>query len=662
MSNLGISYLNRNFDDYKKALQEYVKRYYPQIANDFNDASIGSWLIELAAAIGDNLGYYIDKTYAETNIESAEQRSSIYDIARNYGLKVPGPKASVAEVEFTCVLPASSENGNSSSTLPVPAMELAPVIKKGTKVSTRSQVFEVMEDVDFSKEINSYGVGDRIIEPIPSTGKYKITKNKVVVSAGESKVYKQVISSNDIVPFMELVLPDTDVMCVESIIFKEGDDFKSDPSVSEFMTPLEINNDNGKVTYRFFEVDSLAEQYRWGDDVDTNVEGNQANPPAKEYMYGFYDDITGKYVPVTSITKGKWVPLTQKFITEFTDNGYIKIIFGSGEEAGTTGYDNDSDFAKYQISRMVRNNFLGVLPPANSTMYVLYRVGGGAASNVAAGTITNISYLNIEIGNGDYACSREMREKMADVKNSITVTNPNPSVSGKDAPTVDEIRNMIKYNSAAQERCVTVKDYENRIAKLPPRYGSPFRVSVIEENNKVKVFMLGLDHNGRLSAIFPEMLIRNITEYLSKYRSINDYVSIEAGEIIHLSFEVEIFVDKNYNSADVAYNVINTIKDYMDVNKHQLGEDIFVGDIERQVSSVDGVLNLIKMEVYNLYSDGSVNPDYSSSRIAQNVTEESAGRSKVLLEDTYYVLNSNVDSMFEILNPENDIKVKMIAR
>lgn len=656
MSNNKISYLNRTFDDYREALLEYVRRYYPKIADDFNDASVGSWFIDLVAAVADNLSYYIDKTYAETNLDTASQRSSVFNIARSNGLKVPGPKGAMAEVEFSCIVPTYENAENSQSGLGAPNKKYLPIIKKGTKVSSRNQVFEVMEDINFNEQFGS----SRTV--VPQNGnKYKVTKTGVVV-AGESKIYKQEILANDITPFMEIVIPDSNAMNIESIIFKDGADYKIEPTIGEFMDNRETYTVGNGTTYRFFEVDSLVEQYRWGD--ETTLVGNQAAPQPVSHTYGFYDNITGRYVPSATITRGKWYPLKQKFITEFTDNGYLKIIFGAGESAGQsdTLYDKDTDFAKYQISKMIYNDFLGVLPKAGTTMYVLYRTGGGAASNVAAGAISNIQYLNVEIGEGNYACSAEERKIISDVKNSISVTNPNPSVSGKDAPTVEEIKAMIKYNSAAQGRCITIKDYENRIAMLPPKYGSPYRVSAIEENNKVKLFMLGLDYNGKLSAMLPEVLIRNITDYLSKYRAINDYVVIEAGEVVHLSFNVEIFVDKNYNAGDVAYNVIETIKNYMDIRNHQLGEDIFVGDIERAISSVDGVLNLIDFTVYNIYRDGTTNYDYSSSRIAQSVEEIEQGRSRVLLEDTNYVLNSNVNSMFEINHPESDIKVKMIAR
>ena len=48
----------------------------------------------------------------------------------------------------------------------------------------------------------------------------------------------------------------------------------------------------------------------------------------------------------------------------------------------------------------------------------------------------------------------------------------------------------IKYHKSAQERCVTVKDYIDRILLLPSKYGTPFRVGVAEENNKIVVAVL----------------------------------------------------------------------------------------------------------------------------------------------------------------------------
>jgi hypothetical protein len=115
----GISYLNRTFYDYRNSLMDYTKQYYPELEDEFNDASIGSWLLDVVSNIGDNLSYHIDRVYQETNIDSANEKSSVYALARNNGFKIPGPKASIAEVVFSCELPVNgSTNGSSEMCTP----------------------------------------------------------------------------------------------------------------------------------------------------------------------------------------------------------------------------------------------------------------------------------------------------------------------------------------------------------------------------------------------------------------------------------------------------------------------------------------------------------------------------------------------------------------
>jgi len=663
MSEKKISYLNRTFDDYRESLLEYVKTYYPNIADKFDDASIGSWLIDLVASIGDNLSFHIDRVYNETNIESAKEKSSVMSIARTNGLKVPGPRPSIASEVFSCYVPVVTTIYNSSSSMPMPNKAYAPIIKRGTKLSSGSQFFEVLEDIDFNELFNNDMIIDESVIPeTDQNGKiirYKLQKEGVVYG-GETKIYKQILTNGDIKPFMEIVLPEKDIIGVESIIFKDGTNYNSDPTMEEFMNQNEFvpasDSPAGVDTYRFFEVNSLTEQYRWGDDVVTGKGSNDNIGKPTSFTYGFLDGET--VVPVYAVTKGKWMPLTQKFITEYTDNGYLKVIFGCGESAGeTVNYDKASDFSKHQISRMIKNNFMGKLPKGGMAMYVQYRVGGGAASNVAVGKINQISYLNAEIGK--CISSNKDVKIISAVKESIRCTNNTPSITGKDAPTVDEIRNMIKYNSGAKERCVVVKDYINRVNMMPSRYGTPFRINGIEINNKIMIYLIGIDQDGKLSDLIPEQMAINIENYLSLYRSINDFVEIKAGRVVNVSFEVDLYIDKNYNASDVMKKVITTIKDYMDINKHELGEDIYIGDIEKEISKVDGVINLIDLRVYNEYGSA-----YSSTRTSQPTSDViiQENRSQIDLDESDYILSSDADEMFEIKYPESDIRIKAKQR
>lgn len=651
-----ISYLNRTFNDYKNSLLDFTKQYYPDLEDEFNDASVGSWLLDVVANVGDNLSYHIDRVFQETNINSAKEKSSVYALARNNGVKIPGPKASTTEVIFTCEIPVSN---NDATQMKSPNFKYAPIIKRGTKVSSGDQIFEVMEDVDFAEQFNKNGISNRTIVPKSDSNnrliRYVITKS-AIVSAGETKIYTKTITRDEIVPFMSFIIPDTNVMNVESIIFKDGTVHNNTPTMNEFFYPNETNygtDDCGETVMlqRFFEVDYLAQQYKWGDKVNGGaiiVEKRNS-------------DETCDY----SIAQGTWVPLRQKFITEYTDKGYLKIIFGSGNvflEKDT--YDSVQIDNKAIISHMVNNDGLGILPKPNTTMYVMYRKGGGASSNVAQDAITNISHL-IMLPRG------ENLTEVNNVRRSLTVTNPVAAISGRDMPSIDEIKYLIKYNNGAQGRCVTLKDYHDRISKLPPRYGCPFRYGVTEENNKVMIYVLGLDSKGKLTSVLPDVLKDNMVNYLSEYKMLNDYIEIKSGRIINLQFEITIFVDKNYNTSNVVTDVINCVKNYMDINRLQMGDDIFVGDIEKEISKVDGVANLSKLNVYNIFGNG-----YSSDKILQSIKsfsdtcsngEESDNgsddnRNCIDLDASNKMLFTENDTMFEIRSPEKDIICRVIQR
>lgn len=661
-----ISYLNRNFNDYRESLIDFTKQYYPTMTDNFNDASIGSWLLDIVAGVSDNLSFLADRVYQEVSVNSAQQMLSLMNLARSKGLKVPGPKASVAEVVISCVLPVNTTAQNAVATLRSPSWEYAPFLRKGMQFSSGKYIFELMEDVDFANQFNVHGYSDRTITTNRNSNgtivSYNITKRGIVVS-GESKIYRKVIKEADIKPFMEVVIPDSNVMNVESIIFKDGTDYLSDPDVLEFnfleeFTPAENNKYGNVDVYRFFEVDSLADPSRWG--AVTQSDGNP-----EIYQYAYYTEDGA--IPSYSITKGEWKPLQQKFITEFTDKGYLKVIFGAGTPEGQNiDFSNASSFAKYQISKMINNDGLGVLPKAGMTMFIRYRAGGGAESNVAEGAInTIVSYNNVTIG--CRTSEQEVDSNMVDmVRRSLTVSNTTPSLSGKDMPSEAEVRNLIKYNNGAQNRCVTIKDYYERILKLPPEYGTPFRVGVKEENNKIKINLLGLDPDRHLSALLPDFLVNNMTAYLSEYKMINDYVEIFAGKIINLSFEAELFIGKEYNKTNVVRNVINTISDYMDINKHHMGENIYMGDIIKEIMKVEGVLNVKDLRVYNETGTGysSTNspiPTYYPNALCGDPSDEeqnnSSTRRRLDLESTEGVLYADTDSMFEIKYPSVDIRI-----
>lgn len=670
-----LSYLNRNFDDYRQSIIDITRQYYPDVFENLNDASVGAWLIDILSDIGDNLNYHIDRNVQETYLDSSKEFTSIQNIARTNGLRIPYKKAALVEIELSCRLPLYQQGSEGDGDM-MADETYCPYVKRGTLFSNGTTTFELVHNIDFKEQFNEDGLSDRQIVPNRDSNGTIISytyKKLAIASASQTRVMKKIVSSNEITPFMEVMINDSNVLGVDSIIVKDGTNINTDPQFNEFFIDEETYNDNsGKPVDRFFEVDNLIDQYRFGYVIEDGENGKY-NPEWSEEEVAEIKDEQGAVIDTVvlrKIAKGKWKRLKNKFITEYTDDWKLKVIFGAGirNEYGDIPQDAKK-FTQYQMSRMLANDYMGVLPKSESTMYILYRIGGGEISNIAAGTLTNIISLNIEIeGNPeDSLCS----EKIRDVRKSMAVTNTTPSYGGKNEPTTEEIRYMIKYNASSQNRCVTLKDYISRISKIPAKFGCPFRHNAIEENNKIVIYTLGLDYEGHLTNFLSETVADNIKNYLSQYRMINDFVEIKSGKIINLAFRLTVYLDKSYDKSEVTKRIIDLVYDYMDIRKHLMGDDIFVGDLEKEISKLDGVINLVKMRIFNKVGEG-----YSTDRSTQQLVNVSdcdfeeldaydrqiENQNEINLEKSDYMLFSEADSMFEIKYKNRDIEVIVKTR
>ncbi len=243
MANNRISYTVRDYEGIRVELQNYVRTYYPELIQDFNDASVFSVFLDLNAAVADNLHYHIDRSIQETVLQYAQQRSSIYNIARTYGLKIPGQRPSVSLVDFSITVPAFGDKEDE---------RYLGILNRGSQIFGAGIVFENQYDIDFSSPYNYSGFPNRLKIPnFDAAGNlvnYTITKRELVVN-GITKVFKRVITPADVKPFFELFLPDKNVLGITSVLLKSGTNYTNTPSAAEF---LGLQN-------RWFEVDALAE-------------------------------------------------------------------------------------------------------------------------------------------------------------------------------------------------------------------------------------------------------------------------------------------------------------------------------------------------------------------------------------------------------------------
>tara|TARA_R100001509_G_scaffold52119_1_gene28558 strand:+ start:63023 stop:64843 length:1821 start_codon:yes stop_codon:yes gene_type:complete len=603
MAQKKINYLARNFADVRSELFTFIKKYYPEIFSDFSDSSVGTMMIELNAAVADMLSYHTDRMYNETQIEYAQERKSLLSMARTMGIKIPGQRPAVTLVDFQVTVPVFGDSYDTRYT---------PVLRSNAQVLGGGQVFENLEDIDFNSPFTAGGIPNRTIVPnFNGNGdlvNYTLTKRELVVN-GKTTYFSKSISPSDVKPFLQLVLPQTNVLSVDSIITLENPT-DGIPNLDVFNNPQ----------FRWYQVDSLAEDKVFVDD-NSRTSDNK------------------------SITPAKWKNVTQRFITEYTDTGYCKITFGSG-----TGNETSPiiDIAN-NYGNLINTTALGEIPKEGNTMYVKYRVGGGTGSNIGPGAITSLGNFSLEVDGPNSTISSR-------VSKTLRVSNPIPAVGGSNSPSLEEIRNLVKYNFASQNRATTTKDYVAQVLRMPGKYGLPFRWSVEEISNKIVITTIGLNAENKLTNVSSSTLKQNLSTWLADYRMINDYVEITDGKVINLGLDLDIFVDKSFNQSEVVNNVIRSVIEYFDVKKWSMGQDIFVSNLVETINNVGGVLNLVNFKVNNL-----VGGNYSNNRTNQTTLsfDDQSIPAVYGLDMSDYTIFGQNNGMFEIKNPNRDITVRV---
>ena len=603
MANKKISYTVRDFQSIRTELINFVRTYYPDLLSNVNDASVFSVLLDLNAAVSDNLQFQIDRSIQETVLQYAQQRSSIYNIARTYGLKVPGQRPSVALVDFSIIVPAFGDKED---------IRYCGILRWGSQLQGAGQLFETVYDIDFSSPFNPEGFPNRKKVPnLDSNGNilnYTITKRDTVVN-GVTKVFKKTILPNDVVPFLELFLPEKNVLGVTSVLLKDGTQYANVPSDQEF---LGTNN-------KWYEVDALIQDKVFIED------------PSKA------SDQPGVKV-------GRYIATSNKFITEFTPESFFKMTFGGGSQSAD---EQLREFAStgnpLNLQKYSNNLALGSTLKANSTLFVQYRVGGGISSNVGVNVINQLGTVN-------FAVNGPSQSQNTSVVNSLNCNNTTAAIGGANIPSVEEVRNYVTYNFAAQKRAVTINDYESIIRGMPSQFGAPAKVAITEQDNKIKVQCLSYDSTGKLTNVISNTMKSNIANYLSNYRMINDYVSVESAQVVDLKFDVYIVLDGGQNQGTTITQIVDIISNYFSPSIREMGQNIYVSEIKKEIQSLNGVVTVAQIDVFNL-----IGGQYSSSQTSQRYSNSETKQIE-LIDETIF---AEPTQTYQIRFPGKDISVRV---
>jgi hypothetical protein len=552
--NVPINYSARDYASIKQSLVQHTKRYYPESFKDFNEAGFGSLMLDTVSYVGDVLSFYLDYQANESFLDTANEFYNVEKLARQMGFKEIEAPTSQGIATFFVLIPASQSGLGPDTTY-------LPILKKGSLFSTSTNnQFILNEDVFFNSSNNETVVARTNAQTgLPTF--YAIKAYGKVISG----VFEQaVLQTGEFERFKKLRLPISNLAEVIKVEDQEGNEY--------------------------FQVDYLTQDVIYKPII--NRAGSNQVSSTTAYLRPF--------------------TVPRRFVLDKIQASYY-LQFGQGQDAGDKNKESIADpstvalnvYGKNYISgdsfdptNLIETDKFGVVP-VNTKLIVTARTNTSANVNAAAGGLSRVVSAVFEFPN-PAALDPAVKNQ---IKKSIEVTNEEPIVGDVKLRTSKELKTIAGTSYAAQSRAVTKDDYTALIYKMPPEYGRVKRANIVRDQNSFKrnlnLYVISLDEDGYLVNT-NAVVKQNIKIWLNKNRMINDTIDILDAKVVNFGIDFTVIADLEANKYDVLNSCKNAlVADFSRVR--DLGEPLYYNDIFKIIKDVKGVVDVVKVKVYNKY-------------------------------------------------------------
>jgi hypothetical protein len=280
-------------------------------------------------------------------------------------------------------------------------------------------------------------------------------------------------------------------------------------------------------------------------------------------------------------------PNAQVFTTINQPGGVAVVQFGDGEEGST-------------------------LPTGQNNIIANYRIGIGAAGNVASGSITTLVDRPVGVSG---------------------VTNPSTATGGQDAQSVDDIRANAPLSVLTLGRAVSITDYQNFAATFAG-ISRAYALWIPNGPNRC-VFLTLAGANG--ASLTGSQTITNLITALHAYG--NPQVPIVALSFYETLFRLNVSIayDPAYDVTAVNTAVMALLTTTYSFASRDFGQGVSSDEIAALLQSVDGVIavNVTGLTAGPTSSAGDLGTSFSVSAwnnwIAQwvSVTRPNAGSTRI---------------------------------
>ncbi len=550
-------YLNKEFDSFRQDLVEYARSHYGDKIVDLSEASMGGLLMDMPAYIGDSLSFYLDHQFSELDPETAVESENIERQLRRAGVDIVGAAPAVVTLSLFIETPASSVNG-----VLRPRPDALPVLEAGTVCTAENGVdFELVEDIDYTKVdsdgnlTTEYQVGQTDTNGVPLT--FLLRGEGLAVSGFTAT---EAYTFNGFVPFRRITLGNSNVTSIAAVTDALGNTYHGVGNLAEdviYKAHPNAGYDSDRVA---MVMQLMPAPYRY-----TNRVSLEDRATTLIFGGGSADTLEDDAVPDPSL--------------------FALPLYGKTTFSRTT----------LNPQKLLDTKTLGV-SATDTVVNISYRYGGGSTHNVEPNTIRVVSSLSMH-----FPVTPPVGVAQA-VRGSVTVRNRKKAIGGLDAPTPDELKELIPLVKSAQSRIVTKPDLLSRVYTMPSDFGRVFRAAARATPNNplsTQLYVVCLDADKRLD-FATDALKDNLRTYLNGYRMISDAIDIVDARIVNIKVTYEVTVDLAMNKKTVLQLVNAKLRKFFDSRNFHIDQPIVLSDIDNLIYNTNGVVSVNTVRLENL--------------------------------------------------------------
>ena len=589
---LPISYVNRDFSGIRDDLMQMTERFYPDTFQDFSEASFGAMMIDAVSYVGDQVNFYLDYNINEAFLDTAFQYDNVLRHGRALGYKNTGVSSTFGQCAFYVQIPADSTGLG-------PDTGYIPILQRGTRLSSKNGLaFMLTENVDFNNPANPIVVS-QVDNTTGSPTYYAIKAYGNVVSG---RLGQRKIKVGAFERFRKVTINNPNIVEIISVYDTEGN--------------------------QYYEVDYLAQDMIYQEISNNNVKNDN----------------------VPSILKPMLV--SRKFVSETHRNGFT-LQFGSGDPAETNVIASPQSVAldafgktyvtntAFDPTRLSKNHSYGIVP-SNTTLFITYRVANRTNSNVSVGAINQVSVPKVTFEDR----VKLNNSKITELISSIEASNETPFIGQVSMPGTSEIKRRIYDTFPTQNRAVTQADYESIALRMPGKFGSIKKVTVVKDANSLKrnlnMYVVSEDKFGKLVKS-NSTIKNNLKTWLNQYRMINDTIDILDPYILNIGIQFTARLTPGKSKNTVMAQAMQALKKLF-APGFFIAEPLYVSSIYSELKKIEGILDVTSVKLNNK-SGG----EYSATTFNIN---------KNMSQDGSYLI-APANAVFEIKFPEVDIRGKL---